>query len=159
MVSLTRVERTSDLELVATRSFNAPARVLFEAWTRPDQIMRWWTPDSFGISFLSCETEARTGGSYRYVFAHPELDQPMAFFGRYIEVTPPLRLVWTNEEDQDGAVTTVTFEENSGATAVVVHDLYPSKTALDDAIASGSTGAWPEQFAQLADLIAKPGAP
>ena len=153
MSSRTTVERTSDRELVATRTFDGPARIVFEAWTKPELIMRWWTPESFGISFLSCEADVRTGGSYRFVFGHAASEQPMAFFGRYIEVTPPSRLVWTNEEDEDGAVTTVTFEEKDGKTLVVVHDLYPSKEALDGAIASGSTGAWPEQFEQLDDLL------
>src|SRR3954452_12143661 len=134
MTSRTTVERTSDRELVATRTFDGPARVVFEAWTKPELMMRWWAPKSFGISFLSCEMDVRTGGSYRLVFGHPASEQPMAFFGRYIDVTPPARLVWTNEEDEDGAVTTVTFEEKDGRTRVVVHDLYPSKEALDGAI-------------------------
>jgi uncharacterized protein YndB with AHSA1/START domain len=158
MNSRTTVERTSDRELVATRSVDAPARLVFEAWTKPELIVRWWAPESFGISFLSCETDVRTGGSYRFVFGHPASEQPMAFFGRYIEVTAPCRLVWTNEEAEDGAVTTVTFEEKDGETLIVVHDLYPSKSALDDVIASGSTGAWPEQFEQLDDVLADLGA-
>jgi uncharacterized protein YndB with AHSA1/START domain len=158
MTSRTTVERTSDRELVTTRSFDGPARIVFEAWTRPELIMRWWAPTSFGMTFLSCETDARTGGSYRFVFGHPASEQPMAFFGRYIEVTPPSRLVWTNDEGEDGAVTTVTFEEDDGRTRVVVHDLYPSKEALDSALASGSTGAWPEQFEALDDLLTALGA-
>ena len=153
MKNHTTVERKSERELVITRTFDGPARIVFEAWTKPELIMRWWTPESFGISFLSCEADVRTGGSYRFVFGHAASEQPMAFFGRYIEVTPPSRLVWTNEEDEDGAVTTVTFEEKDGKTLVVVHDLYPSKEALDGAIASESTGAWPEQFEQLDDLL------
>jgi uncharacterized protein YndB with AHSA1/START domain len=158
MNSRTTVERTSDRELVATRTLDGPARIVFEAWTKPELIMRWWAPKSFGISFLSCETDVRTGGSYRFVFGHAASEQPMAFFGRYIEVTPPSRLVWTNEEDEDGAVTTVTFEEKDGKTLVVLHDLYPSKEALDGAIASGSTGGWPEQFEELDDLLTTLGA-
>jgi uncharacterized protein YndB with AHSA1/START domain len=158
MNSRTTVERTSDRELVATRTFDGPARIVFEAWTKPELIMRWWAPKSFGITFLSCETDVRTGGSYRFVFGHPASEQPMAFFGRYIEVTPPSRLVWTNEEDESGAVTTATFEEKDGKTLVVVHDLYPSKEALDGAIASESTGGWPEQFEQLDDLLSTLGA-
>ena len=158
MNSRTTVERTSDRELVATRTLDGPARLVFEAWTKPELIMRWWAPKSFGISFLSCETDVRTGGSYRFVFGHAASEQPMAFFGRYIEVTPPSRIVWTNEEDEDGAVTTVTFEEKDGKTRVVVHDLYPSKEALDGAIASESTGAWPEQFEALDDLLTTLGA-
>jgi len=153
MNSRTTVERTSDRELVARRTFDGPARMVFEAWTKPELIMRWWAPTSFGISFLSCEADVRTGGSYRFVFGHPASEQPMAFFGRYIEVTPPSRLVWTNDEEEGGAVTTVAFEEKDGKTLVVVHDLYPSKDALDAAIASGSTGGWPEQFEQLDDLL------
>ena len=158
MTSRTTVERTSDRELVATRTIDGPARLVFEAWTKPELLMRWWAPKSFGITFLSCETDVRTGGSYRFVFGHPASEQPMAFFGRYIEVTPPSRLVWSNEEDADGAVSTATFEERDGKTLVVVHDLYPSKAALDAAIASGSTGAWPEQFEALDDLLASLGA-
>ncbi len=158
MNSRTTVERTSDRELVATRTVDGPARIVFEAWTKPELIMRWWAPKSFGISFLSCETDVRTGGSYRFVFGHPASEQPMAFHGRYIEVTPPSRLVWTNEEDEDGAMTTATFEEKDGKTRVVVHDLYPSKEALDGAIASGSTGGWPEQFEELDDLLTTLGA-
>ena len=158
MNSRTTVERTSDRELVATRTFDGPTRIVFEAWTKPELIMRWWAPKSFGITFLSCETDVRAGGSYRFVFGHAASEQPVTFFGRYIEVTPPSRLVWTNEEDEDGAVTTVTFEEKDGKTRVVVHDLYPSKEALDGAIASESTGAWPEQFEALDDLLTNLGA-
>ena len=154
----TTVERTSDRELVATRTVDGPARIVFEAWTKPELIMRWWTPKSFGITFLSCEADVRTGGAYRFVFGHASSEQPIAFFGKYIEVIPAARLVWTNEESEDGAVTTVTFEEKDGKTLVVVHDLYPSKEALDEAIASGSTGAWPEQFEQLDDLLTTLGA-
>lgn len=153
MNSPTKVERTSDRELVATRTFDAPARLVFEAWTTPELVIRWWAPASFRIKFLTCEINARTGGSYRFVFGHPASEQPMAFFGRYIEVTPPTRLVWTNEEEADGAVTTATFEETDGKTRVVVHDLYASKESLDVALASGSTGAWPEQFEALDHLL------
>jgi len=150
----TKTERMSDRELVTMRIVDAPARLVFEAWTKPDLVMKWWTPKSFGITFISCEIDARTGGSYRFVFGHPDFDEPMAFFGRYIEVIPSARLVWTNEEEVDGAVTTVSFEETDGKTRVTVSDLYPSKDALEAAIASGSTGAWPEQFEELEKLLA-----
>lgn len=153
-----KVERASDRELVVTRSFNAPAKLVFAAWTTPELIMKWWAPASFGISFVSCEADVRTGGSYRYVFTHPDAAQPMAFFGRYLEVSPPERLVWTNEEDENGALTTVTFEETNGLTVVVVRDLFPSKDALEAAVASGSTGAWPEQFDALDALLRAPSA-
>ena len=157
MTSRTTVERTSDRELVVRRTFDGPARIVFQAWTTPELFRRWWAPESFGMTFLSCELDVRTGGSYRFVFGHPAAEQPVAFFGRYIDVTPPSRLVWTNDEEH-GAVTTVTFEEQDGKTLVLVHDLYPSKEALDDAIASESTGAWPEQFEALDAVLATMGA-
>lgn len=150
----TTVERTSDRELVVTRTFNGPARIVFEAWTKPDLLKRWWAPKSFGVSFISCETDVRTGGSYRFVFGHPASAQPVEFFGRYLEVTPHSRLVWTNDEGgEGGAVTTVTFEERGAETLVVMHDLYPSKEALDDAIASGATSGCGETFEQLDVLL------
>ncbi len=150
----TTVERKADRELVVTRTFNGPAQVVFNAWTKPELLKRWWAPKSVGISFVSCEADVRTGGTYRFVFSHPSAAQPMAFFGRYLEVTPPRRLVWTNDEGEGpGSVTTVTFEERAGETLVVMHDLYPSKKALDDAIASGSTSGCDEQFEQLDQLL------
>ncbi len=150
----TTVQRKSDRELVVTRAFNGPAQVVFNAWTKPELLKRWWAPKSVGISFVSCEADVRTGGTYRFVFSHPCAAQPMAFFGRYLEVTPPTRLVWTNDEGEGpGSVTTVTFEERAGETLVVMHDLYPSKKALDDAIASGSTSGCDEQFEQLDQLL------
>ena len=150
----TTAERTSERETVVTRTFDGPAHIVFEAWTRPELLKRWWAPKSIGISFVSCEIDARTGGTYRFVFAHAASEQPMAFFGRYIEVIPNARLVWTNEEGgEGGAVTTVTFEEKGGKTLVVMHDLYPSKKALDDALASGSASEMGESFEQLDALL------
>ena len=145
------MERTSDREIVVTRTFDAPAEIVFAAWTRPELLMRWWMPKSFGVAFVSCEVDARTGGTYRFVFRHPGFEEPVAFFGRYVEVIPPSRIVWTNEEGADGPVTTVTFEEKDGKTHLVLTELYPSKEALDEALAAGSsgTGAAPEQFEEL----------
>lgn len=153
MTNPATVERKSDRELVVTRSVDAPARLVFEAWTNPELFLRWWIPQSSGVSLLSHDMDIRTGGSYRLVFSHPSAPQPMTFFGSYIEVTAPLRMVWTNEESPDGAVTTVTFAEKDGKTLVVLTDLYPSKDALDAAIASGSTSGFDEQFAQLDVLL------
>jgi uncharacterized protein YndB with AHSA1/START domain len=155
----TTVERKSERELVMTRTFNGPARIVFEAWTKPELLKRWWAPKSFGVSFISCEADVRAGGTYRFVFGRPGSEQPMAFFGKYIEVTPHSRLVWTNDEGgEGGAVTTVTFEERDSKTLVVMHDLYPSKEALDEAIASGSTGGFSESFEQLDELLTTLGA-
>lgn len=150
----TTTERTSDRELVVTRTFNGPVHLVFKAWTTPELLMRWWAPESFGIKLVGCEVDARTGGRYRFTFDVPGQPEPMAFFGKYLEVTPPKRLVWTNEETDDGSVTTVIFEEMDGKTHLVLHDLYPSKDALDAALASESTGGFPEQFDQLDVVLA-----
>ena len=149
----TTVERTSERELVVTRTIDAPPPSVFEAWTDSDLFRRWWVPKSMGLTLLSCEIDARVGGGYRLTFDNGPAE-PMAFFGRYLEVTPPSRLVWTNEEGDGGhVVTTVSLEEDHGRTRLVVHDLYPSKEALDDAIASGATGWNPETFDQLDELL------
>ena len=152
----TTTERKSERELVVTRTFHGPARLVFEAWTQPELVKRWWVPKSAGLKLLSCEMDVRVGGGYRLVFAmDPE---PIAFFGKYLEVTPHSRLSWSNDESPDGAITTVTFEERGGKTRVVVHDLYPSKEALDTAIASGSTSGFTETFEQLDELLPTLGA-
>jgi uncharacterized protein YndB with AHSA1/START domain len=150
----TNVARKSDRELVVTRTFAGPARTVFEAWATPELFQRWWVPKSFCVTLLSYQADIRTGGTYRLEMSHPSAPQPMAFFGRYIEVTPTARIIWTNDEaGEGGAVTTVTFEEDHGVTRVVVHELYASKEALDEAMASGSTSGWDEQFAQLDALV------
>ena len=153
MKNRTTVERKSEREVVVTRTFNGPARIVFEAWTKPELFKQWWVPKSLGMFLRSCEMDVRVGGRYRLVFGH-DASNPDEFFGRYIEVTPHSRLVWTNDESDDGAVTTVTFEEKGGKTLLVMHDLYPSKEALDGAIASGSTGGMGETFEQLDELLA-----
>lgn len=153
----TSVERKSDRELVITRIFDAPVSLVFEAWTRPELFMRWWAPKSFGVPLRSCDMDVRAGGKYRLEFGADEANTH-AFFGRYIEVLPNARLVWTNDEgDTGGAVTTVTFEDRDGKTLLVFHDLYPTKEALDEAIA-GMPDIMPEQFAQLDELLASLGA-
>jgi uncharacterized protein YndB with AHSA1/START domain len=156
MKNRTTVERKSERELVVTRTFNAPARIVFEAWTRPELFKRWWVPKSMGMTLLSCEMDVRVGGKYRLVFSH-EASEPMAFFGRYLEVTPYSRLVWTNEESDDGPVTTVTLEERDGKTLLAMHELHPSKEALD-AAGTGSADAMVETFAQLDELLVTLGA-
>ena len=149
----TIVERKSDFEMLVTRTFNAPVHIVFEAWSKPELFKQWWVPKSVGMTLASCEMDIRTGGTYRLVFSHPDFDQPIAFFGTYKEVTPHKRIVWTNEESEQGAVTTVTFEENDGKTLVTFHERYPTKEALDEALA-GSAEGLPEQFAQLDELLA-----
>ena len=157
MRNRTTSERKSERELVVTRTFDAPARLVFEAWTKPELFKQWWVPKSSGANLLSCEQDVRVGGSYRLEFAHPDAATPMAFFGRYLDVVPNARLVWTNDESDDGAVTTVTFEEKDGRTLLVMSELYPSKEALDRAT-EGMGEAMPETFEQLDVFLVARGA-
>lgn len=151
-LSRTNVERKSDRELVVKRTFDAPARIVFEAWSKADLFRQWWIPKAMRPSLLSCDIDMRAGGSYRLVFRFPGTDQPLAFFGTYKEVVPNKRIVWTNEESDEGAVTTVTLEESAGKTLLTFHELYPTTAALEEALA-GSAEGLPEQFAQLDDLL------
>jgi uncharacterized protein YndB with AHSA1/START domain len=152
MKNRTTVERKSERELVVTRTFNGPARIVFEAWTKPELFKQWWVPKSMGMFLRSCEMDVRVGGKYRLVFGH-DGSQPAEFFGRYIEVTPHSRLVWTNEEGgAEGPVTTVTFEEQGGRTLLVMRELYPSKEALD-AAGTGAADMMSETFEQLDELL------
>ena len=149
----TTLERKSERELVVTRTFDAPAHIVFEAWTRPELFKRWWAPRSMGMTLVSCEMDVRVGGGY-----HLDFGDGISFFGRYVEVTPDARLAWTNEEGgEDGEVTTVTFEERGGRTLLVLHERYPSKEALDDG-GTGAADAMGEQFDQLDELLAELGA-
>jgi uncharacterized protein YndB with AHSA1/START domain len=149
MANHTTVQRMSDREVVVTRTFNAPARIVFQAWTDPELFQRWWLPKSMAMTLVSCDMDVRVGGGYRLVFG-----EGVAFFGSYVEVTPHSRLVWTNDESgEDGSVTTVTFEEQEGGkTLLVLHDRYPSKEALD--AAGGAEDAMGETFGQLDELLA-----
>jgi uncharacterized protein YndB with AHSA1/START domain len=152
-IDRTTVERTSEQELVVTRTIDGPRDVVFAAWTDAELLRQWWVPKSAGVELLTCEVDARVGGGYRLTFANGDAE-PVAFFGRYLEVTPPTRLVWTNEEADGGTVvTTATFEEDQGRTRIVVHDRYPSKEALDEALASGATSWNSETFEQLDELL------
>src|SRR5689334_9438382 len=156
MKNRTTMERRSERELVVTRTVNGPSRLVFEAWTKPELFKRWWVPKSSGLTLLSCEMDVRVGGGYRLVFRHGA-SEPMPFFGKYREVTPHSRLVWTNEEGDGEVVTTLTLEEKNGKTLLTVHDLFPSKEALDAAIASGSTPGY--ELEQLEELLVTLGAP
>jgi uncharacterized protein YndB with AHSA1/START domain len=152
VTSPTQVERTSDRELTVTRAFDAPRAMVFRAWAEPELFRKWWVPKSVpGMSLTGCDMDVRTGGKYRLEFAMG--DQTMAFFGKYLDVVPNERIVWTNDEGAEGAVTTVTFEGQGAQTLVTFSELYPSKEAADEAM-QGSAAGLPEQFEQLAELLA-----
>jgi uncharacterized protein YndB with AHSA1/START domain len=148
------MERPSEREIVITRTFNAPARLVFEAWTTAERMRRWWVPKSSGLVLLACEMDVRTGGSYRFVFEHPAAPEGMAFFGRYLEVSPHSRLVWTNDESGDaGQLSTLTLEDHGDTTRIVLHELYPSAEAFE--AGKGAYDGMPESFDQLDALLVR----
>jgi uncharacterized protein YndB with AHSA1/START domain len=148
----TSVERKGDRELIVTRTFDAPPSLVFRAWSQPELFQRWWVPKSAsGVALVSCEMDVRTGGKYRLEFGAGGSDT-MAFHGKYLEVVPDERIVWTNDEGEEGAITTVTFEDRGGTTLLNFHEAYPSKEALEEAL-QGSAVGLPEQLAQLDELL------
>jgi uncharacterized protein YndB with AHSA1/START domain len=157
VVNETTVERTSDRELVVTRTFNGPARIVFDAWTKPELLKRWWAPKSFGVSLFECESDLRVGGTYRYAFGR-DPSHPEVFSGRYLEVKPPSRLVFSQlyerMRDAGEVVVTATFEENQGRTLLTLHQLFPSKEALEGALASGMERGMRVTLDQLDELVA-----
>jgi len=147
----TTVKRTSERKIEVTRIFDAPARIVFEAWSNPELFAQWWVPKSIGVTLRSCEMDVRTGGTYRLEFGN-DAENTWAFFGKYIEVVPPARIVWTNEEGENGAISTVTFVEDGGKTLLTFSEVYPTKEALDESL--GGMEGTPEQFEQLDKLLA-----
>jgi uncharacterized protein YndB with AHSA1/START domain len=152
MTNPTTVEPKSDRELEVTRVFDAPAQAVFDAWTQPELLKRWWTPKSTGLSLLSCATDVRTGGTYRFEFGKGDAPS-MAYHGKYLEVTPGARLAWTNDESDNGSITTVSFEAEANRTRLVMHERYPSQEARDAAV-DMMKQMTPETFAQLDALFA-----
>jgi uncharacterized protein YndB with AHSA1/START domain len=153
MQNRTSVERRGDRELVVTRTFDAPPGIVYRAWSQPELFRRWWVPKSVtGVSLVSCDMDVRTGGKYRLEFSAggPET---MAFYGKYLDVVPNERIVWTNDEGEAGAITTVTFEDQGGKTLLNFHEIYPTREALEEAL-QGSAMGLPEQMEQLGELLA-----
>jgi uncharacterized protein YndB with AHSA1/START domain len=152
----TSVERRGDGELVVTRTFDAPPSTVFKAWSQPELFRRWWVPESApGVLLVSCDMDVRTGGRYRLEFGAGGSDT-IAFYGKYLEVVPDNRIVWTNDEGEEGAVTTVTFEGQGGKTLLTFHEVYPSKESLEEAL-QGSAAGLPEQLEQLDRLLSSTG--
>jgi uncharacterized protein YndB with AHSA1/START domain len=147
----TSVERKGDRELVVTRTFDAPPRIVFKAWSDPELFRKWWVPKGAPMTLLSCDMDVRTGGKYRLEFGAG--DQSMEFFGKYLDVVPDGRIVWTNDEsDEEGAVTTVTFEDQGGQTLLTFHELYATREALEEAM-TGAAAGLPGQLDQLDELL------
>ena len=150
------VETKGDREIVVRRLFNAPPSTVFKAWSRSELFQRWWMPESLeGVSIVACDLDMRTGGKYRLEFGSGG-EETMVFYGKYLDVVPNERIVWTNDEEEEGAITTVTFEDQGGRTLLTFHEIYPSKDARDEAL-EGSAAGLPEQLEQLDALLSRVG--
>ena len=148
----TTVERKGDRELVVTRTFDAPPSAVFKTWSQPELFQRWWVPKSASdVSLVACDMDVRTGGKYRLEFSTGG-SETMAFYGKYLEVVSNERMIWTNDEGEEGAVTTVTFKDLDGKTLLHLHELYSSAEALEEAL-QGSAAGLPEQLEQLGELL------
>jgi len=150
------VERLGDREIAIMQIFDAPPSRVFRAWSQSELFQRWWVPKSVpGILLVSCDMDVSTGGKYRLEFAAGG-SETMSFYGKYLEVIPNERIVWTNDEGEEGAVTTVTFGDQVGKTLLKFHEIYPSREAVEEAL-KGSAAALPEQLDQLDKLLSSTG--
>src|SRR5262245_39403433 len=142
----TTMDVVGDTDLVITRVFRAPPHVVFDAYTRPEYVRRWWVPASRRVTMEVCEADVRPGGSYLYVLAQGT--NRFSFFGQYVEVERPTRIVYTQGFDpserkdskldpNQACVVTVSFEEHDGMTKFVSHESYPSKDVRDTWLGTG----------------------
>ena len=155
-VNQTSMELVGDREIVIARTFNGPARIVFDAWTKPELVRLWWAPKSRGVSVVGCDADVRVGGNYRYVL-RPATGDEIAFSGKYTEVTPHSRLVYTQIfEPMAGAgevIVTVTFDERDGKTTVTSRLLYESVEDRDGHLQSGMESGMRESIDRLGELL------
>jgi len=150
------VTTPTDREIVLTRVFDAPRRLVFDAWTKPELLKRWLGAFG-GWSLVVCEIDLRVGGAYRYVWRDPE-GAEMGMRGVYREVVPPERLVATESFDEPWypgeAVDTIALREDGGKTTVTTTVLYQSREARDIALKSGMEQGVAAGYDKLAELLA-----
>jgi len=155
----TSMELRDDRDVVIARTFNAPARLVYDAWTKPEFVRRWWAPRSHGVSLVVCDADIRVGGAYRYVMRKDGdgADGDIGFSGRYVELTPHSRIVLTQifepMADAGEVVITVSFDEVDGQTHLVSQERYPSKEARDAAVGAGMEQGMRESMDQLEALV------
>lgn len=156
LMNRTTLERESDREIVIRRSFDAPAGIVFGALTNPDLVRRWWAPRSLGVSVVSVEIDVRVGGKYRHVLRH-DGGGDVGFSGEYLDIVPPRRLVYTQiyepMAEAGEVVVTVSLDERDGRTHLVLHERWPSKGALDGALATNMERGFSETMDQLEQLV------
>jgi uncharacterized protein YndB with AHSA1/START domain len=143
----------SDREIVMTREFKAPARTLFEVWTKPEHVRKWYAVR--GTTMTVCEIDLRVGGAWRWVITRPGLE--VAFSGVFREIDPPHRLQRTEVfEAMPGAesLVTFTFDEKDGQTTLTMNMLFKSKQDRDVCLRSGMELGVKECFQRIDELVA-----
>ena len=155
--NVTTMDLEGDRAIITKRTFNGPARIVFDAWTRAEHVQRWWAPKSRGVTIVEAGADVRPGGPYRYLFRLAD-GHEFAFSGKYKEVTPHTRLVYTQiyepMREAGEVIATITFDERGGKTHLVAHELYPSKETRDAALSSGMEAGMRETMDQLDELVA-----
>lgn len=143
-----------DTDILITRRFDAPARLVFEAVTRPEHIRRWWAPRSRG-EMTACEVDLRVGGAWRFAM-RARNGMEVEFYGTYREIVAPTRLVQTEifaPFPDVVSVVTLTLTEHAGHTVLESRSVYPSREIRDQVIATGMEGGMRESYLQLAEVV------
>lgn len=148
-------EPEADRTFVMTREFDAPARLLFEAYSRPEHIRKWFGPVGWPVTL--CEIDFRVGGRFRFAMTGPSGEQNTPFGGVYLEIVPNRKIVYDNGFHSPGAgrmVVTVTFDEKDGRTTLTMRTVFESVAMRDAHIGAGFEAGTASGFDQLADLAA-----
>lgn len=161
-MSSIKVDMPSDREVRVTRTFKAPARLVWDAHTKPE-LMRKWLRGYDGWSMPVCDMDVRVGGSYRWRWRNDETRDEFGFFGKYLEVTPAARLVFEQHYDpgtfglpmtNEPVIITNAFEEAGGITTLIVTMLYASKAERDNASATDMTDGMEHNYKFLDAMLA-----
>lgn len=149
-------EAAADRELVITRVIDAPARLLFEAQSKPEHLLKWFGPAGYPLAL--CEVDFRVGGKFRMTMREEksgELMQP--FGGEYVEIVPHKKIVYTDAFDGEGSeqmVVTITYDEgDDGKTTLTIHTLFGSAEMKRTHVEMGYQAGVNSGLDQLQDLV------
>ena len=145
----------ADREIVITREFDAPARILFAAWSTPEHLLQWFGPEGWPLTL--CEVDFRVGGRWRFAMTGSSGVQNTPFGGEYLEIVPNDRIVFSNAFEEPGAETLiviVTFAEQDGRTTLTIRTLFRSTEVRDWHAEQGYATGYASALDQLADVVA-----
>ena len=146
----------TDRDVVVTRTIDAPARIVFEAWSKPEHIKRWFGPAPYPVTMA--EMDFRVGGRYRFAMTDPKGRQMTPFGGEYLEIIPNEKIVFTDAFELPGAeemVMTVTFDEQDGKTTVTVRTTFANLAQKATHVGAGMVEGLSLALEQLDTLVTK----